>query len=243
MTKVRLNKYLAQTGLASRRQVDELINQQRISVNGRPAVLGEKVDPEKDLIKFDTRVVSQSPQARQELVYYKVYKPVGYVSTSSDPASRPTVVSLVKASERIYPVGRLDQDSEGLVLLTNDGQLTYRLTHPRFHVAKEYVVWLSGRLTNRKIKQLEAGIELKEGRTQPTQVELLARHKKGAVIKIVLHEGMNRQIRRMIGQVGLNVDRLKRTKIGPLEIGELEPGESQELTQAEHDQLKELVNY
>lgn len=238
MSQVRINKYLAHTGLASRRQIDEYIDQGRVIVNDQPADLGMKIDPGKDEIKFDGKLVSQTDE-RERLVYWKVYKPVGVVSTADDPYDRPTVVDLIDIGQRVYPVGRLDQESEGLVLLTNDGELTYKLTHPQFHVPKVYIVWLRGDLTDKKIKQLRTGVKLKEGVTKAAEIVILARHPQRSMIKITLFEGQNRQIRRMSGELGMNVDRLKRVKIGDLELGDLESGEAEPLTVAEVEHLTE----
>lgn len=235
-SEVRINKYLGQIGLASRRQVDEYIEQGRIKVNQQLASLGQKINPKIDVISFDDKVVSQSP-SREKLVYYKVYKPVGYVSTTDDPQGRPTVLDLVDVKQRVYPVGRLDMDSEGLMLLINDGQLTQKLTHPKHHVPKVYVVWVSGNLSDKKLKKLRSGMRLKEGKTQPIELELLARHSQRAIVKMTLHEGMNRQIRRMMGELGLNVDRLKRVAIGGVKLGELDPGDFQALIKQELEQL------
>ncbi len=221
----RLQKVLAQAGVGSRRHCEELIAEGRVEVNGQVAILGRREDPVADRVAVDGVAVATDP----DLVYYLLNKPTGVVSTVSDPEGRPTVTSLVPATARVYPVGRLDADSEGLLLITNDGDLTHRLTHPAYGVEKEYLVQVQGRPRPGAVRSLREGVELDDGRTAPARVSLVGPD----TLRIVIHEGRNRQVRRMTSAVGHPVIRLVRTRIGPLRIGELRPGECRELDQAE----------
>ncbi|OQA83558.1 MAG: Ribosomal large subunit pseudouridine synthase B [Microgenomates group bacterium ADurb.Bin238] len=223
---IRLNKYLSQQGLASRRQADTLISEGKVLVNDQPAKLGTTIDPDKDTVKFLGKVVASN---KPELETYLVYKPLGYVSTTSDPQGRPTVTSLVKSSTRLYPIGRLDQDSEGLILLTNDGDLAYRLTHPKHHVPKTYHALVTGNVTPAKLNRLRRGVMLKDGRTAPAQIEMIRPQGNKSLLSITIFEGRNRQIRRMFSTQKLEVEKLKRVSIGELELGDLKPGNSKKL--------------
>jgi 23S rRNA pseudouridine2605 synthase len=221
----RLQKVLAAAGLGSRRVCEELIAEGRVKVNDEVAVLGRRVDPEQDRIIVDGVPLS----VRSGLVYYLLNKPVDVVSTASDPQGRPTVVSLVPPEPRVYPVGRLDADSEGLLLLTNDGDLTFRLTHPSFGVEKEYLVAVEGTPRPGALRRLRDGVELDDGLTAPARV---ASAGPGA-LRLVIHEGRNRQVRRMCAAVGHPVTRLVRVRIGPVADRRLAPGEWRELSPAE----------
>lgn len=223
---IRLNKYLSQQGLASRRQADTLISEGKVLVNDQPAKLGTTIDPDKDTVKFLGKVVASN---KPELETYLVYKPLGYVSTTSDPQGRPTVTSLVKSSTRLYPIGRLDQDSEGLILLTNDGDLGFRLTHPKHHVPKTYHALVTGNVTPAKLNRLRRGVMLKDGRTAPAQIEMIRPQGNKSLLSITIFEGRNRQIRRMFSTQKLEVEKLKRVAIGELELGDLKPGNSKKL--------------
>ena len=213
----RLQKVLAAAGLGSRRACEILIEEERVTVNGEVAILGRRVDPDNDRIEVDGLRVPTRPG----LVTYLLNKPRGVVSTASDPQGRPTVVELVPAEPRIFPVGRLDTDTEGLLLLTNDGDLAHRLTHPSFGVEKEYLAQVDGSPTPAELRRLRQGIELEDGMTAPAKASLTA---PGAV-RLVIHEGRNRQVRRMLEAVGYPVTRLVRTRIGPLADRRLKPGE------------------
>lgn len=213
----RLQKVLAGAGLGSRRACEILIEEERVTVNGEVAILGRRVDPESDRIEVDGLRVP----VRAGLVTYLLNKPRGVVSTASDPQGRPTVVELVPPEPRIFPVGRLDTDTEGLLLLTNDGDLAHRLTHPSFGVEKEYLAQVDGSPTPAELRRLRQGIELDDGMTAPAKASLTA---PGAV-RLVIHEGKNRQVRRMLEAVGHPVTRLVRTRIGPLADRRLKPGE------------------
>jgi 23S rRNA pseudouridine2605 synthase len=213
----RLQKILAQAGLGSRRAAEALIAAGRVRVNGHVATLGTRADPETDTIEVDGAVVG----VRQGLAHYLLNKPPGVVTTASDPQGRPTVVDLVPAEPRVYPVGRLDADSEGLLLLTNDGDLAHRLTHPRFGVEKEYLAEVEGTPSRGALRLLRQGVDLDDGRTAPAKVSLVGER----TLRIAIHEGRNRQVRRMAEAVGHPVRRLVRVRIGPLSDRRLAPCE------------------
>jgi 23S rRNA pseudouridine2605 synthase len=214
---VRLQKVLAAAGLGSRRACEVMIEEGRATVNGEVAVLGRRVDPENDRIEVDSVRVPVRPG----LVTYLLNKPRGVVSTASDPQGRPTVVELVPAEPRVFPVGRLDTDTEGLLLLTNDGDLAHRLTHPSFGVDKEYLAEVEGSPTPAELRRLRQGVELDDGPTAPARASLTA----PGALRLVIHEGRNRQVRRMCEAIGHPVRRLVRTRIGPLADRRLKPGE------------------
>jgi 23S rRNA pseudouridine2605 synthase len=222
---IRLQKVLAQAGLGSRRTCEDLIERRRVRVNGEVAVLGRRVDPEVDVVEVDGAQIG----VKAGLVHYLLHKPAGVITTVSDPQGRPTVVDLVPAEPRVFPVGRLDGDSEGLLLLTNDGDLTHRLTHPRYGVDKEYLVEVEGEPSRGALARLRDGVELEDGRTAPAKVAQLD----ARLLRITIHEGRNRQVRRMCEAIGHPVLRLVRTRIGPVADRSLKPGEWRALTQDE----------
>ena len=232
----RLQKVLAALGWGSRRLCEELIADERVSVNGEVAVLGRRVDTMVDVIAVDGVPIG----ARPDFVYYLLNKPRGVISTAQDPQGRPTVVDLVPQSPRVFPVGRLDGDTEGLILLTNDGDLTHFLTHPSKGVEKEYVVLLRGnpRLTESQLRKLRDGVELDDGITAPAKVG----QRSDSTVAITIHEGRNRQVRRMIEAVGHEVERLVRTRIGPIMDTRLKPGTWRELSLAERRALIEAMS-
>ena len=213
----RLQKVLASAGLGSRRACEVMIEEERVTVDGELAVLGRRVDPETDRIEVDGVRVP----VRAGLVTYLLNKPRGVVSTASDPQGRPTVVQLVPDEPRVFPVGRLDTDTEGLLLLTNDGDLAHRLTHPSFGVDKEYLAEVEGTPTPAELRRLREGVELEDGLTAPAKASLTA----PGALRLVIHEGRNRQVRRMCEAIGHPVRRLVRTRIGPLADRRLKPGE------------------
>ena len=227
---MRLAKYLASSGIASRRAAEEIIRASRVTVNGERVT-----DPARDVTVADEVTVDGKPmrQPRQRLVY-ALNKPAGVVSTARDPQGRPTVVSLVRQSARLYPVGRLDADTTGLILLTNDGQLAHRLTHPSFEVVKTYRAWISDPPVSKgAVEALRRGVALEDGLTAPARVRQLSRD----TLEITIHEGRKRQVRRMCEAVGHPVRRLERIRLGPLELGSLAPGESRRLSAAEVEAL------
>lgn len=221
----RLQKVLARAGLGSRRTCEDLIEDERVTVNGEVAVLGRRINVDTDMVEVDDVPLSVRPG----LIYYLLNKPAGVITTASDPHGRPTVVDLVPAEPRVFPVGRLDADTEGLLLMTNDGDLTHRLTHPSFGVEKEYVAEVEGAPSRAALRSLREGVELEDGITAPAKVALLDE----SVLRLVIHEGRNRQVRRMCEAVGHPVLRLVRTRIGDLADRRLPPGEWRELEPSE----------
>lgn len=229
----RLQKVLAATGWGSRRVCEELIAAGRVRVNGELAELGRRVDPHHDLIEVDGAPVGVKPG----LVYYLLNKPRGVVTTAKDTHGRPTVVELVPSDPRVFSVGRLDTDTEGLLLLTNDGELAHRISHPSHGVDKEYLAHVRGKVSAGALRQLRDGIELDDGITAPAQ----ASQPTPGVIRITIHEGRNRQVRRMCEAIGHPVLRLVRTRIGPISDRSLRPGDWRELSTGERRALTEAV--
>ena len=221
----RLQKVLSRIGIASRRAAEEMIVDGRVTVNGVVARLGQRIDTDIDKVSLDGIPIGVQPG----LVYYLLNKAAGVVATANDPQGRPTVVQQVPVEPRVYPVGRLDLETEGLLLLTNDGDLTHRLTHPSFGVDKEYLVEVAGALSPGALRSLRQGVELADGITAPARVS----QPQPGVLRIVIHEGRNRQIRRMCEAVGHPVVRLVRTRIGPLVDRSLKPGTWRRLTSDE----------
>jgi len=238
--KERLHKVLAHAGVASRRAAERMIRDRRIRVNGAVvAELGAQVDPGRDRIEVDGKPLPRGETAHH---YLALNKPMGVVSTAHDPEGRPTVVDLVHAPQRVYPVGRLDIDSEGLVLLTDDGELTFRVTHARFGVEKEYQVHVAcADFGERQLEQLRHGVMLEDGLARAMRASLLKSTDFGAVVRIVLVEGRQREVRRMLAAVGCDVEQLQRVRIGPLLLGDLPSGEHRPLRQKEVEALREAV--
>ncbi len=226
----RLQVYLARRGIASRRAAEQLISAGRVEVNGRVVTrLGTTVDPARDQVRVDGRPVGRA----ERLVYYALHKPPGVVSAARDPRGRPTVTQLVPAAERIFPVGRLDADSEGLLLLTNDGPLALRLTHPRYQLEKEYHALVDGVPSPEALRRLAAGVLLDDGLTAPAAARLLRVVDGRAWVAVVLREGRKRQVRRMLATVGHQVRRLIRVRVGPIVLGDLPPGAARPLSPRE----------
>jgi 23S rRNA pseudouridine2605 synthase len=229
---VRLAKFLAHGGVASRRKAEEIIAKGLVTVGGKVVT-----DPARDVGEGDDVRVNGAPVAAEAREVWAVNKPVGVVSTAREPGSRRPVVDLVETEARLYPVGRLDADSSGLLLLTNDGELANRLTHPRYEVQKAYVARLKTPIGDRDLERLRNGVELEDGPTAPAQVNRLGKHE----IEIVLREGRNRQVRRMLEAVGNEVAALRRVRFGPLGLGDLEEGASRKLSDSEIAQLREAA--
>jgi 23S rRNA pseudouridine2605 synthase len=229
----RLQKVLASTGWGSRRTCEDLIAEGRVTVNGEVAQLGRRVDPTVDLIEVDGAPVGVKPG----LIYYLLNKPTGVVTTAKDTHGRKTVVDLVPSEPRVFPVGRLDVDTEGLLLMTNDGELAHRITHPSHGVEKEYLVHVRGRLTPGELRLLREGVELDDGVTSPAD----ASQPSPGVIRLTIHEGRNRQVRRMCDAIGHPVLRLVRTRVGPITDRNLRPGDYRELSTGERRALVEAV--
>jgi 23S rRNA pseudouridine2605 synthase len=233
--KERTQKILAQAGLGSRRACEQLIAAGRVTINGQVAKLGEKADPEKDRIVVDGRQI----KFVQDLIYIAIYKPRGVLSTVAAPDPRPTVRDMVELQGHFYPVGRLDVDSEGLILLTNDGELANRLTHPRFGHEKEYRVLVARRPDEAQLATWRRGVVLEDGyRTAPAQVEVESLAGKGTWLRVILREGRKRQIRETGMQLGLPVVKIIRVRIGTLLLGKLKPREWRHLTAQEVAALK-----
>jgi 23S rRNA pseudouridine2605 synthase len=229
---MRLAKYLASAGVASRRAAEELVRDGRVTVGGVPVMDPARDVGEGDVVAFDGERIA-GDRAR---VVYALNKPAGVVSTARDPQGRPTVVSLVPEQLRLYPVGRLDIDTTGLILLTNDGDLAHRLTHPRFEVEKTYRVLLGGpAVQERELKALRTGVELDDGLTAAAHVKRIA----ADTIELTIREGRKRQVKRMCEQVGHPVKRLQRIRFGPLALGDLRPGAYRRLTATEVQRLSE----
>lgn len=233
-----MQKILAQAGLGSRRSCEEIIAAGRVRVNGQVALLGTKADPQRDDIIVDGKPI----KVDQSMVYIALYKPRGVLSTVTAPDPRPTVRDLVSVPGKLYPVGRLDVDSEGLVLLTNDGELANKITHPRFGHEKEYQVLIARRPDNDQLQTWRRGVVLEDGhRTAPAEVNFVRTHGKGAWLRIVMREGRKRQIREVGGRLGLPVVRIIRTRIGTLLLGNLKPREWRHLTQREINDIKNSI--
>jgi len=232
----RLQKILSQAGIASRRESEGIIEQGRVTVNGTVVTeLGTKADPDTDIIAVDGKPLS----IEEQRIYVLLYKPVGYMTTMKDPEGRPIVSDLLKEiKERVYPIGRLDYNTEGLLLLTNDGALANTLMHPSHEVDKGYLVRVSGQVSESQIKKLAQGVKLEDGMTAPAKVLPVSESEQNSWISITIHEGRYRQVRRMCEAVGLNVVRLKRARYDFLEIGDLKPGQYRLLTPEEVAKLK-----
>ena len=235
--KQRLQKIIAGAGLCSRREAENRIAAGRVKVNGRIAVLGEQADPDQDRIEVDGRAVA-TPERRY---YLLLHKPAGYVTSLSDPQGRPVVTDLLRGvPARVFPVGRLDYNTEGLLLLTNDGELAHHLAHPRHEVEKTYLVRVRGLLTPEAKGRLEDGVLLEEGITAPSKVDRVRATAGHTWMEITIHEGRNRQIRRMCEAVGYPVSRLKRIRLAFLDLEDLPPGRYRHLSPEEVSRLKRL---
>ena len=233
----RLQKVIAAAGVCSRRRAEALIEAGRVKVNGEVVRrLGVQVDPRRDVIEVDGRRLEFKP-----LRYYALHKPAGVVSTARDHLGRRTVVDLVPSEVRVYPVGRLDFDTEGLLLLTNDGALAYRLTHPSYEVEKVYEAVLRGAITPEAVRRLREGVMLEDGMTKPARVSVTAVRNGRSTVRIAIHEGRNRQVRRMAEAVGFPVQYLKRVAVGPIALGSLKRGQWRHLSDDEVRRLKAAV--
>lgn len=236
---MRLNKYIAHSGVASRRHSDELIIAGRVAVNGETVnTPGTRVQPNTDHVTVDNQTIEPTI----EQYYFVLNKPVGYITTVTDPFNRKTVMSLLQEiPHRVFPVGRLDCDSEGILLFTNDGDLSYEMIHPRFGVEKEYRVLLQGHPDRDVIQNLRDGIPLDNRMTGPCQVQIHAQDKDTTWLTIILHEGRNRQIRHMCKYIGYSVMRLIRVRFGPIILGHLSPGQWRALSDTEVLDLKDQL--
>ena len=235
----RVQKLLARAGVASRRESEKLIVQGKVTINGELAELGSQADPDTDDIRVEGRRLRFSPRRH----YIALHKPTGYISSRSDPDGRPTVMQLIPEHLRklVYPVGRLDLDSEGLLLLMDDGDLANQLIHPRYEVPKRYQALVSGNIGDSTLAKLRKGVLLEDGLTAPAHVRVLERMLKTTAVEVTIHEGRKRQVRRMMEMVGHPVQRLVRVAVGGLELGTLAPGKWRELTEAEVALLRRAV--
>jgi 23S rRNA pseudouridine2605 synthase len=232
----RLQKILARAGFGSRRACEDLIREGRVLVNGQAAQLGQKADPERDRITVD----GQAVRAARPFTYIALYKPRGVLSAAKDARERRTVTDLVDVDARLFPVGRLDLGSEGLILLTDDGELANLLTHPRYEHSKEYRVAVEGHPGDEILERWRQGVYLEEGRTAPAEVSVLSREKDHTWLRVVLREGRKRQIRRVADKLGYPARRLIRVRIGPVHVGDLKPGGWRHLSKQEVAQLREI---
>jgi pseudouridine synthase len=237
--KIRLNKFLSLAGVASRREADRLIAEGRVRVNNKIVdELGHKIDDERDVVYVDGKKIRHE----EKRLYLLLNKPAGYLVTLKDPFKRRTIRDLLPVSMgRVFPVGRLDLDSQGLLLLTNDGELAYRLSHPRFKVKKIYVAKVQGEPSKETLSRVERGVYLEGKRTAPAKVSLLAHSQKSSILRIEIYEGRKREVRRMCQAVGHNVLELKRIGFAGLELKKIKPGEWRPLEPRELRRLRELV--
>lgn len=233
----RLQKVLAHAGQGSRRVCEGLIAEGRISVNGRTATLGDKADPKVDVIAIDGERI----HVNTDLVYLLFNKPAGVVTTANDPEGRPTVIDYVPANPRVFPVGRLDQDTTGLLLLTNDGELANRVTHPRYEIEKTYMVQIRGPVSRKHLHQLLNGVELDDGPAKARKANLKIADQTRSLLEIVIAEGRNREVRRMMKAVGLELEQLVRVRIGPIHLGDIGPGKVRPLNGKEVRELYAAV--
>lgn len=238
---VRLQKYMADNGIASRRKSEEMIANGMVKVNGRVATIGDKVNPQRDKVTVKGRKISTNSKAKR--YYIMINKPRGYVTTMSDELDRKCVAELVKdIPARVYPVGRLDRDSEGLLLMTNDGEFANKVTHPSKHVYKVYRVTVRPAITEEQLVEMSSGMVIDGRKTAPCEIHVVQRQEGRCVLEIILREGRNRQIRKMCEQVGLEVPRLKRIAIGQVKLGGLKSGSWRELTKEEVHRLQAPTN-
>ena len=235
MAEVRLQKFLAESGVASRRKSEELIDQGKVKVNGRVAMIGDKIDPKKDTVTVSGKKIVKT----KTFTYIVLHKPRGFITTMSDEKDRKCVAELIKDVDgRVYPVGRIDKDSEGMLLFTNDGAFANAMTHPTKHVPKTYRVTVRPSISEEQITALTQGVIIEDRKTAPAEVRVVTKEEGRVVLEIILYEGRNRQIRKMCEEVGLEVARLKRTQIGSIKLGMLKQGSWRHLTE---DEVRKLM--
>ncbi len=234
--KVRVQKIIASAGICSRRKAEELIGHGRVKINGQTAKIGDLADPDKDKILVDGK-----PIGAQEKVYFALNKPIGYESTLSSTTKKPNVVELIDTKARIFPIGRLDTDSRGLLLLTNDGELANLVMHPGSSVDKVYRVSVDGDVDTSSINKMRNGIQLEEARTRPCEIEVLAKDKDKTILQFTLHEGRKRQIRRMLEAIEFTVIDLCRERVGNITLGKLKEGNYRTLKSDELQGLRDLA--
>ncbi len=227
--RIRIQKAIANAGLMSRRKAEEAVEQGRVGLDGNPTRLGDRVDVENQTLTLDGVPLPVNPQIETHLLY----KPVGVISTAADPQGRKTVVDLISSGKRLYPVGRLDADSEGLILISNDGELTNRITHPRYGITKKYLAMVDGVPSKSKLRRLVSGVELEDGVARARSARLVESSEGRSLVEMVMVEGRNREVRRMLASIGHETTRLVRTAIGPIIDQDLRPGESRPLSASE----------
>lgn len=234
---IRLDSHLARLGIASRRNIARVLQEKTVAINGkRVTEPGIRVDPKTDHISLNGKSITKPP-----LVYFLVYKPKGYISSAADENGRKQVTDLVTTPYRIYPVGRLDKESHGIMLLTNDGELSNLLTHPRYHIPKAYEVLIHGKVADHKLLKLRSGVKLADGMTLPAEIKVQNQTHSKTLLQIVLYEGKKRQIRRMCEALELPLMDLKRVKFGPLSLGKLQPGNYRAVAKVELQLLKQTT--
>jgi 23S rRNA pseudouridine2605 synthase len=234
----RLQRILARAGYGSRRACEELIVEGRVTLNGTVATLGDRADPVEDEVRVDGLEVNLDPNVK----YFALHKPFGVVTTMRDPQGRPDIRAFLPEGTRIFPVGRLDRDTEGLLLLTNDGDLANALTHPRFGIEKEYLAEVEGVPTPKHVGQLRRGVELEDGHARAKSARVAGRSGDRGAVRLVMTEGRKREVRRLLAAVGLPVTRLVRVRVGEVRLGGLPPGERRELTHDEVVALRRVVD-
>ncbi len=237
MAAERLQKVMAAAGQGSRRVCEGWIAEGRVTVNGTIATLGDKADPAVDVIAIDGERI----HVNTDLLYLLLNKPMGVVTTTSDPEGRPTVMDFVPPNPRVFPVGRLDQDTTGLLLLTNDGELANRVTHPRYELEKTYMVQIRGPISRRALHQLTDGVELEDGPAKARRAQVKVADQTRSLLEIVIAEGRKREVRRMMEAVGLELEALVRTKVGPIRLGDIGPGKVRPLNGKEIRELYAAV--
>lgn len=237
---MRINKYLSTLGIASRRNIDKLILEKKVLVNGKIAIQGIDVSDDDEIVVEGKKIEKNLKQSLDEKVYFMLNKPLEVLSSSSDDRSRKTVVDLIKTDKRIFPIGRLDYMTRGLIILTNDGELFNRLVHPKSEVYKKYYLKVFGKVKSSEIEQLKKGVDLEDGKTLPAKISSVKIENNKTSMFISIREGRNRQVRRMIEKFGYKVLSLKREKIGELSLGDLPEGKYRELTKEEIEYLYTL---
>ena len=235
MEEIRIQKFLSGEGVMSRRAAEDEIRAGRVLVNGTPAEIGQKIDPDRDVVTYKGKVIGGGVRK----IYIMLNKPVGYVTTMSDEKGRRCVAELVEdVGERVYPIGRLDMESEGLLLLTNDGELANRLTHPKYHKPKVYHVKIAGDVSPDEVAALSRPFDIDGYITRPAKISMISKKQDETVLKMELYEGRNRQIRKMCEQLGLRIRVLKRISVGDVHLGNLAPGKWRHLTRAQVESLR-----
>lgn len=235
MEEERLQKYIARCGISSRRKAEDLILNGCVKVNGIVVTeLGTKINPEKDVVLVDNKKISET----EGFIYIKLYKPEGYVTTVKDQFGRKTVIDLVDITERIYPIGRLDYNTSGLLLLTNDGDLANKLMHPKYHIYKTYIAEVEGRMSDEAVLRLKSGVKIEDYKTAPAIVNIVKISSNSSIVQVSIYEGKNRQVRKMLDAVGHPVRTLKRISFGKINLGDLKPGAWVHLNEEEIKFLK-----